>query len=254
MQRPLSILITTHNEAANLPRTLAAIQGWTDDLLVVDSFSTDETTVLAHAAGARVEQRNYQGPADQKNWAIPRARHAWVLILDADEVVRPELRSEIDVLLNAPEEPAAQVYWLGRNNYFLGRQIKYSGWQNDAVVRLVRRDLARYQEVQVHEEIDTAGLRVGRLKGKLDHYTFRNLDHFLAKMRRYARWSAQDHASKTGRIGAYHLLLKPLFRFWKHCVVKSGWRDGPAGLVVSAVMAWGVFLRYAYLLEERRKE
>ncbi len=252
MQRPFSILITTHNEATNLPRTLAAIQNWTDDLLIVDSFSTDQTPTLAAAAGARVEQRQYQGPADQKNWAIPRARHKWLLILDADEVVRPELRTEIDALLNAREDPAAEVYWIGRNNYFMGRRIKYSGWQNDSVVRLILRDRARYHEVQVHEEIDTTGLQVGCLRGRLDHYTFRSLDHFLAKMRRYARWSARDHAARTGKIGAYHLLIKPLFRFWKHYIVKSGWRDGAAGLVVAAVMAWGVFLRYAYMLEERK--
>lgn len=250
MSRSLSILITTHNEAPNIARCLHSV-AWADDLLVVDSFSTDETVALAQQCGARVEQRAYAGPADQKNWAIPRARYEWVLILDADEEVSPALAEEIQTLLAQPEI-AEDAFWIGRNNHFLGQRVRYSGWQNDAVVRLIRRDRARYDTKQVHEEIDTEGLHVGRLQGRLEHYTFRSLDHFLDKTRRYARWSARDHADRTGRIGLFHLLVKPAFRFVKHYVLKGGFRDGRVGLIVSAVMAWGVFLRYVYLLEERK--
>ena len=248
---PLSILITTHNEAPNIERCLRSV-AWADDILVVDSFSTDATVALAQQHGARVEQRAYAGPADQKNWGIPRARHEWVLILDADEAVGPELATEIQTLLAQAEIPE-EAFWIGRNNHFLGRRVRYSGWQNDAVVRLIHRDRARYDAKQVHEEIDTTDLRVGRLEGRLEHYTFRSLDHFLDKTRRYARWSAQDHAARTGRIGLFHLLVKPGFRFGKHYVLQGGFRDGRVGLVVSAVMAWGVFLRYVYLLEARRE-
>lgn len=248
--RPLSVIVTTHNEAPNIERCLRSV-AWADDILVVDSFSTDQTVALAQQLGARVEQRTYAGPADQKNWALPRAQHEWVLILDADEEVTPDLAAEIRALL-AQAAIAPDAFWIGRNNHFLGRRVRYSGWQNDAVVRLVRRDRARYDAKQVHEEIDTQELNVGRLRGKLEHYTFRNLDHFLDKTRRYARWSAQDHAERTGRIGLFHLLVKPVFRFFKHYVLKAGFRDGRVGLVVSAVMAWGVFLRYVYLLEARK--
>ncbi len=248
--RPLSILVTTHNEAPNIERCLRSV-AWADDLLVVDSFSTDETVALAQQLGARVEQRAYAGPADQKNWALPRARHEWVLILDADEAVSPALAEEIRALLAQPAI-AEDAFWIGRNNHFLGRRVRYSGWQNDAVVRLVHRDRARYDAKQVHEEIDTSKLTVGRLRGKLEHYTFRSLDHFLDKTRRYARWSARDHVARTGRIGPFHLLVKPLFRFFKHYVLKGGFRDGRVGLIVSAVMAWGVFLRYVFLLTERK--
>ena len=94
---------------------------------------------------------------------------------------------------------------------------------------------------------------MGKLKGRLEHYTFRNLAHYLDKTRRYARWSAQDHSTKTPKVGYYHLLVKPLFRFWKHFVVQQGFRDGKVGFIVSVIMAWGVFLRYAYLREERAK-
>jgi glycosyltransferase involved in cell wall biosynthesis len=248
--RPLSILVTTHNEAPNIERCLRSV-AWADDILVVDSFSTDDTVALAQQCGARVEQRAYAGPADQKNWAIPRARHEWVLILDADEEVSPGLAAEIRALL-AQDDIPQDAFWIGRDNHFLGRRVRYSGWQNDAVVRLIFRDRARYDARQVHEEIDTSQLRVGRLRGKLEHYTFRSLDHFLDKTRRYARWSARDHAPRTGRIGLFHLLVKPVFRFFKHYILKGGFRDGRVGLIVSAVMAWGVFLRYVYLWEDRR--
>ena len=127
-----------------------------------------------------------------------------------------------------------------------------AGWQGDAVVRFFRRDLCRYNDKQVHEEVITEGLRVGYLDNKLLHYTYHNMDHFLAKMRRYARWSAQDYSNKTKRVTAFHLFFKPLFRFFKHYLLQLGFLDGKVGLVVSVVMAWGVFLRYANLMERKR--
>lgn len=252
MSRPLSIIVTTHNEADNIGRCLSSVGNLSDDILVVDSFSTDDTVAIAKQHGAQVLQRAYQGPADQKNWAIPQAKNDWVLLLDADEQASPGLVNEITTLLNQKEPPTEEVYWIARNNYFLGQAVKYSGWQGDKVVRLFLRDKARYTDLQVHEEIITEGLRVGMLQERLEHYTFRSLDHYLDKTRRYARWSAQDHAARTSQVGYYHLILKPLFRFCKHFILQQGFRDGKVGLIVSAIMAWGVFLRYAYLRAEKR--
>lgn len=247
---PLSIIITTNNEALNIERALASVQ-WADDWLVVDSFSTDNTVELAEAMGARVMQRAYKGPADQKNWAIPQAKYEWILLLDADEEVPATLAKEIQGWL-AQESPLPfDACWIKRNNYFLGQRVRYSGWQGDKVVRFFHRDRARYDDVQVHEEIVTEGLRVRTLGQSMDHYTFRSLDHFLDKTRRYARWSAQDHAARTPRVTMFHLLVKPAFRFFKHFFLQQGFRDGRVGLIVSAIMAWGVFLRYCYLKELR---
>jgi glycosyltransferase involved in cell wall biosynthesis len=250
---PLSIIVTTFNEADNIGRCLTSVQGLSDDVLVVDSFSTDATVAIARAHGARVTQRAYQGPAEQKNWAIPQARHEWVLLLDADEALTPELQDELTQLLAHDTPPTAAAYWIGRNNYFLGQRIRFSGWQGDRVVRFFHRDHARYPDVQVHEEIITEGLETGTLRGRLEHYTFRNLDHYLDKTRRYARWSAQDHAARTPRVGYYHLCAKPIFRFFKHFIIQQGFRDGKVGFIVSAIMAWGVFLRYAYLAGQQRQ-
>lgn len=250
--RPLSVIIPTLDEADNIAGVIGPIQG-VDEILVIDSFSEDDTVLQAESLGARVLQRKYTGPADQKNWAIPQARNEWVLILDADERVTPALRAEIDQLLSQAEIPY-DGFWIGRQNYFMGQQINYSGWQGDAVIRLIRRDVCRYNEKQVHEEIETEGVRIHRLKNKMEHYTFKNASHFLDKMRRYGEWSAQDYLAKTPTVGYFQLFWKPLFRFFKHYFLKKGFLDGRVGLIISAIMAWGVFLRYLYLMELRDKK
>lgn len=230
---------------------LASVQ-LAQEIIVVDSFSTDNTPQLAQKFTDKVWQRAYQGPAEQKNWAIPQASHDWVLLLDADERVSPELWQAIGQIV--AQNPDVDAYHIPRKSQFMGRWIKYSGWQNDSVIRLIRRDKCRYNAVQVHEEIDTTGLRVGRLVPKLEHYTYKNLSHFLEKQRRYAEWSARDKIATTGRIGLFHLLLKPTFRFFSHYVLKLGILDGRQGFIISAIMGWSVFLRYLYMLELRQKK
>lgn len=246
--RSLSVIITTYNEEHNIEGVLQSVR-WADDILIVDSFSTDRTLELARKFQVRILQRAYQGPADQKNWAIPQARNEWVLLLDADERVTPTLQKEILQILGRPEIPF-DAFWIGRQNFFMGKKVRFSGWQGDAVIRLFRRDLCRYNDQQVHEEIITQGIRIGRLKNKMEHYTFKDTGHFLDKMRRYARWSAQDHSDKTRRVTFFHLYFKPLLRFLKHYIWQGGFLDGQVGFIISRIMAWGVFLRYLYMKEE----
>lgn len=246
----LTVIITTFNEADNIAGVLASVD-WADEILVVDSFSMDNTPALAQQhPKVRLFQRKYSGPADQKNWIIPQATHNWILLLDADERVTPELRSEIEQWLGRDTIPF-DAFWIGRNNHFLGKRVRYSGWQGDAVVRFFRRDVCRYEYKQVHEEIVTQGLRVSRLTHKMEHYTFKSAAHFLDKVNRYAAWSAQDYAAKTPKVTLFHLFFKPFFRFFKHFVIQRGFLDGRTGFVVCAILAWSVFLRYLYLMEER---
>jgi glycosyltransferase involved in cell wall biosynthesis len=244
--RPLTVIITTFNEAYNIRGALESVR-WADEIIVVDSFSTDETVELAKAFTDNILQRKYTGPADQKNWAIPQATHEWILLLDADERVPEDLKLEIQTWLAQPEI-TYDAFWIGRQNFFMGKKVNFSGWQGDAVVRFFRKT-CRYDDKQVHEEIDTKGLRVGRLKAKLEHYTFRNSKHFLAKMERYGEWAAQDYAKKTSKVTYFHLFWKPLFRFFKHFIFQQGFRDGKVGFIISVIMAWGVFLRYLKILE-----
>jgi glycosyltransferase involved in cell wall biosynthesis len=223
---------------------------WADEVIVMDSFSQDKTVEIAQTFGVKILQRKYDGPANQKNWAIPQAQNSWVLILDADERLTPNLIQEIKTFLQSPSLDYAG-YWIGRQNYFMGQKIKYSGWQGDAVIRLIQRDLCRYNDKQVHEEIESSG-KIGRLKHPLNHYTYKDLLHFMAKMERYAVWSAADYLSKTPKVTLFHLWIKPLFRFMRHFIFKRGFLDGYTGFIISSIMAWGVFMRYARIKEIHR--
>lgn len=244
--RALTVIITTYNEEDNIGALLGLVQ-WADEVLVVDSFSTDQTVQIAKQYNIKLLQRKYTGPADQKNWAITQASHSWIWILDADERPSPELTKEIQMLLSKAESDIV-AYWIGRKSFFMGQAIRYSGWQGDMVIRFFKRECCRYNDKQVHEEIETS-YPIGKLQNQLEHYTYKDLDHFLAKIQRYAKWSALDYLPKTPKVSLFHLFCKPFFRFLKHYILQRGFLDGKAGFIISVIMAWGVFLRYSFIKE-----
>ena len=235
----LTVIITTFNEVENISDALKSVSNWVSHIIVVDSFSTDGTFkwVKINFPEVKLLQRAYDGPANQKNWAIPQSVTPWVLLMDADERVSMGLKNEIESLLNLGEN-LADAYWIGFTHFFMGKQIRYSGWQNDKTIRLIQRDKCRYNDNQVHEEIEYSNLKVGILKNKFDHYTFRSISHFLQKQVRYAEWSALDYQNKTGTITYYHLWLKPIFRFCKHYIIKLGFLDGKPGFIISTISAY----------------
>ncbi len=235
----LSVIITTRNEEQHIEAVLQSVS-FADEIIVVDSFSTDKTPELAKKYTDKVWQHKYKNAADQKNWAIPQASNEWILILDADERVRPELQQEIQNFLSKPSDHAA--FWIYRSNYFMGKLIRFSGWQNDAVIRLFRKSQCRYEEKNVHEEIITQG-KVGKLKHKLLHYTYKNFEDYYQKMNKYATYGAKDRLQKIKHVGLYHLCIKPGFRFFKHYILKAGFLDGVHGFVISVLSAYSVFLR-----------
>ena len=229
----LSAIVTTYNEAECLGECLARL-AFAEEVLVVDSFSTDSTPAIAAQHGARVLQREYLSPAAQKNWAIPKVRHDWVLIVDADELVTPELAAEIRRVISSPE--ARDGYEIKRRNFFLGHEIRYSGWQNDWVLRLFRRDRGRYLERRIHEQLVVDG-SVGRLTGRLLHHSYRSLDDYWRKLRRYADWNAAEARRRGARVGPARLMLHPPLRFLKSYLLQGGILDGVPGLVVSILTA-----------------
>ncbi len=248
----ITVLFTTFNEAHNIEAALQSVIGWATEIIVVDSFSTDGTLDIVKKYPVKILERKYIGPSDQKNWAIPQAQNEWLLLMDADERATPEMRTEITDILEGKRK-ANDGYWIGFQHYFMGRKVKYSGWQNDKTIRLIHRDVCRYNDNRVHEEIrQTEGMSIGFLRSKFEHYTFKDLHHFVAKQERYATWSALDHEKKTGRVTYFHLFIKPFARFFKHFVLKRGFLDGTVGVVIAAVAAWSVFLRYVKIIENRR--
>lgn len=248
----LTAIIPTGNEIHNIEAVIASVS-FANEVLVVDSYSTDGTYEKAKQLATKVIQREYQYSASQKNWAIPQAKHEWILLVDADERVTPELETEIKSILNKKniEEVA---FWIGRANHFMGQRVHYSGWRNDKVIRLFKRDFCKYENKQVHAEIITNGT-VGKLQNKLYHNTYVTLDKYLEKMNRYATWQANDYNKKTGKLTPYHFVIKPFWGFFKHYIVQSGFRDGVVGLTIGTIQAYVVFMRYVklWLLRRDRK-
>jgi glycosyltransferase involved in cell wall biosynthesis len=200
----ISVIIPTFNEADNL-KELLPLLNWANEIIVIDSFSTDDTLRIVQAYDVHFVQHKYEGPAAQKNRAIAIAKNDWIFILDADERPSAGLIKEIQSLLILSNIPF-EAYWIYRTNYFMGNKIKYSGWQNDKVIRFIHKEHCLYNHKKVHEEIETNG-KVGYLSSKIDHYTYRSLGHFDQKTRRYAQWSAEDYKAKTGSIGLFHFLI-----------------------------------------------
>jgi glycosyltransferase involved in cell wall biosynthesis len=243
----LTALVTCGNEEAMIEDCLASLR-FADEILVVDSFSTDRTLEIARPLATRILQHEYINPAAQKNWAIPQAAHEWVLILDADERVTPALAAEIRNIL---EDPRHDGYWIRRRNFFLGREIRHGAWRSDKVLRLFRRDRGRYQDKQVHEEIELASTP-GWCESRLLHYSYRSLDDFLRKVSRYSAWGAEDARRQGRRSQAWRIFGHSLGHFCKSYFLKAGFLDGPEGLIIAFMEGYQGFFKYAKLYEMQR--
>lgn len=242
-RRPLTVLIPTGNEIAHVDAVLDSV-AWADEVLVVDSFSTDGTAEVARRRADRVLQREYGYSASQKNWAIPQAAHEWILLLDADERVTPALRAEIESVLSREELPE-RSFWIRRDNRFLGARVRFSGWGRDRVVRLFRRD-CRYADRRVHAEIEN-GAPCGTLRAPLVHHAVTDLDAWVRKQDRYSAWKAEMAFARGVRPRAWRFLLEPAWRFLQRFLVQGGILDGPRGWIISAVEARSVWRRYVLL-------
>jgi glycosyltransferase involved in cell wall biosynthesis len=239
--KKLTAIIPAGNELHNINDVLDSVS-FADEILVIDSYSDDGTYEIALKKATKVFRRKYDNSASQKNWIIPHASHEWILLVDADERVTEGLKAEIkQKLLDTSNDYVA--YWIGRNNHFMGQKVKYSGWQNDKVIRLFKRDHCRYEEKNVHEEIITNG-KIGKLKNKFYHNTYTTIDNYIEKMNRYAWLQAIDYNHKTGMLTPYHFIIKPIWRFFKHYLIQGGFRDGTVGVVISYIQAYSVFMRY----------
>lgn len=235
----ITAIIPTFNEAHNIVDAIASV-AFADEILVVDSFSTDETVALAKQKGARVIQRAYENSASQKNWTIPQASHEWIVLLDADERIDEALKAEILATVKNPGNTVA--FWIKRRNFFMGKEVRYSGWQGDKVIRLFMRDKCTYETKSVHAEVLADG-RIGILKNKLIHYTYKDIFHYLEKWDRYTTWSAQDRFARGERPGIYHFVVKPAFRFFQDYIMKGGILDGMLGVLICSLSSMSVFMR-----------
>jgi glycosyltransferase involved in cell wall biosynthesis len=244
----VSLIVITYNEASNIGKCLESAHG-VGEIIVVDSFSADETVGIAKRMGAAVFQRPYISAADQKNWAIEKVEREWVLILDADESLSAELSTEIARTLERPDHDG---YWLRRRNVFLGTRIRFCGWQRDRVLRLFRRETGHYPAKAVHEKLELKG-RPGKLRGFLDHNPYRDLDDYMQRMRNYSKRGAEE-LFKRRRGWFPALFTRPIARFIRMYFLQLGFLDGAAGLKLCRLAAAGVFLKYSFVRELYRQK
>jgi glycosyltransferase involved in cell wall biosynthesis len=244
---PLSVVIIVRNAAHQLPACLASV-AFASECLVVDSGSDDTTVVTAQALGARVIEHSWLGFGPQKQFAVMQATHDWVLCLDADERVTPELQAAIEQVLVCPESGGA--YRFARCNRFMGRYLRHGEGYPDWSLRLFDRRLARWSDDCIHEKVLTE-VQVGTLAGDLLHDSAETLACYLDKQNRYTTLAAAAACRDGRRVSAGRLLLSPMLRFCKFYFVRQGFRDGVPGLVHIAVGCFNSFLKYAKMLEQR---
>lgn len=240
----LSVQVLTQNSERLLEKTLDSIS-WADEIQVIDGGSSDSTLkICSRYDNLKVLHHPYENYGAQHNWGLPQLCNDWVLIIDSDEWLSFELQEEIKGIL-ACEQPSHDGYVLMRRSYFLGRLIRYSGWQRDKELRLFRRSKGRLKDQQVHSSVTMSDGTVGRLNGFLYHDPYSSLDDYLNKMQRYTSWGANEFIKTGKRFKPWMVLLNPLGRFLRSYVLYQGFRDGLHGLILCLLSMYYVMVKYA---------
>jgi glycosyltransferase involved in cell wall biosynthesis len=241
----VSAVIITRNESAHIADALDSV-AWADERIVVDSHSTDDTVDIARRVTDRVVLREFDGYIAQKNYAASLACHDWILSLDADERVSAPLAAEIRGLLEG--RPSSGGYQMPRVSFYLGKWLRSTDWYPDSQVRLYDRRVARWQGRYVHESIAVQG-KVGRLRGELLHYPYRDISHHLATIDRYTTLAARQMHEDGRRASIAGVALRPPLAFLRNYIVRLGAKDGSVGLLVSVLNSYYVLLKFAKLWE-----
>lgn len=241
----VSVTIITLNEADHIADAIDSAS-WADEIVVVDSGSTDDTVAIARSKGARVETRAWTGYVDQKNFAHGLAANDWIFSLDADERVPPPLAAEVRGVLAT--EPARKGYRVPRVAFHLGRWVRTTDFYPDFQTRLYDRRAARWNGLHVHESVTVDG-GPGQLVNELQHYSFRDLRDQLDRVNHYTTLAARQMYERGQRTGALGLVVHPPAAFLRNYVLRKGFLDGTVGLTISIVNAYSVFLKLAKLWE-----
>ena len=244
----ITAIIPTLNEEIHIEEAIKSLS-FADEIIVIDSFSEDDTVALAEKYNVKIIKRKFDDFSSQKNFAIEHAKYSWIYILDADERVTPEVKKEI---LEAVKNPKDCVgFYVRRTFYFCGKQLNYSGFQRDKVIRLFLKEHCKYSGL-VHERIITKG-QLGFFRNKIDHFSYRNYDHYISKMNHYAAIRATELHAKGIKVNIYHVMVKPAARFFIHYIIRLGFLDGFTGFLVAKTQAYGVLTRYIKLRLLNRK-
>lgn len=249
ISQKITALAITFNEEHNVKQYVKSLS-FADEIIFIDSNSTDKTVSIAEQMGVRVIQNNFKDFSTQRNFAISQAKNDWITFFDLDEIVTEELKKEILDCANSPKEFVG--YFVKRNFFFLGKKIKFGGWQNDKVIRVFNKNYCCYNGNLVHEVI-TANGKVGFLKNSVNHYSYKDFDNYNNKLNHYSKLQAESLYLKNKRPNAYHFTIRPLYRFFWQYFYRLGILDGKEGYILAYVHAFSVFKRYLQLWLKYRK-
>ncbi|MGB0879659.1 MAG: glycosyltransferase family 2 protein [Polaribacter sp.] len=239
----ITAIIPTLNEEIHIEDAIKSVR-FADEIIVIDSYSTDQTIALAKKHQVTIIQRKFDDFSTQKNYAIALATHPWIYILDADERVTKEVQKEI---LEAVHNPKNCVgFYVRRTFFFMDKMIKYGGCQRDKVVRLFLKEFCRYNGSPVHETIIANG-KLGFLKNRIDHFSYKSYDHYISKMNHYGALRGKQLHEEGKKVNLFHILIKPPARFVIHYFIRLGFLDGFVGFVFAKTQGYGVFTRYIKL-------
>lgn len=246
MKLPLTVIVPCKNEQLNIRACIESFVSIADEILIADSGSTDDTIAIAREfAKVRVVEREYITSGDFKNWAIPQAKHEWVLIVDADERIKPELANEIQMELS--RGPAFDGYWIYRENHFMGQRLNYGDAKSDRVLRLFKRDRGRYAGPSDHGEVHISSGSVAKLKEKMTHFSVWEYDQLYEKIQRYSTLQAQQWSEKGRDTSYFKLLVRPMWRFFREYILQRSILDGKAGIQTAWIAAFYSFNKQARL-------
>lgn len=245
----LTVTVITFNEANHIAAALDSVS-WADEIIVVDSGSTDGTADIARAKGTQVIVREWPGYSAQKNFAADQAANDWVLSMDADERVTPALAAEIRAILSS--EPAARGYRIKRVSRYLGKWIRTTDWFPDYQLRLYDRRAGRWNGFRIHESFRLAQGQPGKLAGELEHFAYRDISHHLQKIDAYTTLIAEQWVEEGRKTNPVQIALQPVLAFLRNYVLRAGFRQGATGFVISVLNSYYVFLKFAKLWERQR--
>ena len=252
MRPKISACVTTFNEERNITRCLESVKGWCDEIVVVDSYSSDRTVDICKRYTDRVYQHEWLGYIGQKNLARDMARNPWILFIDADEEVSPELREEILKELEA-DPPPYSGYQFPRMVNYLGQWIRHGEWYPDIKLRLFVKAKGQSGGQEPHDQVFVNG-PIKTLKSPLWHYTYEDIDDHLTTMNRYSGITAKEKFKSGDRFCWTDFLFRPPFRFIKAYVLRGGFLDGKRGFLIAIVSSFGVCMKYAKLWELQLRE
>ncbi|NIF07914.1 glycosyltransferase family 2 protein [Chryseobacterium sp. Tr-659] len=248
----LSLAIITYNEEENIVRLLDSLEDIADEIIILDSFSTDQTKEICTQKYPHVKffEKKFNGYGEQKNHALNLCSHEWILFLDADEVPDENLKRAIRKIVSS-ENAEFNVYKAKFNNHLGSHLIKFGGWGDVCRERLFRKKYAKYSDDKVHEFLIT-DQKSGLLDGKLDHYTYKSIHHHVSKINKYSDMMAEKMFERGKKINRFKIIVSPTFEFIKVFVFKLGFLDGFPGFYIAKTMSYYTFLKYIKLREKVR--